>query len=72
MTDNLNGLEIIRDVFLIGCYTGLRVSDYNSITSDNIIERNGIKFLEVLPTKTKKSGKSIVIKKRMSKHIRKI
>lgn len=63
--ETLKGLDLIRDLFLIGCYTGLRVSDYNSITSDNLIERNGVKFLEVLPTKTKKSGKSIVIPLRL-------
>lgn len=54
-------LELIRDLFLIGCYTGLRVSDYNSISSDNIVTRNGIKFLEIAPQKTKKSGHIIVI-----------
>lgn len=58
---NNKGVEIIRDLFLIGCYTGLRVSDYTSINSDNITVRNGIKFLEIIPQKTKKSGHTIVI-----------
>lgn len=59
--NNSNSLEIIRDLFLIGCYTGLRVSDYNSISSDNIVTRNGVKFLEIIPKKTKKSGQTIMI-----------
>lgn len=58
---NKKSLELIKDLFLIGCYTGLRVSDYNSISSDNIVVRNGVKFLEIIPQKTKKSGHTIVI-----------
>ena len=29
-------LEIIRDLFLIGCYTGMRYSDYSNISKDQI------------------------------------
>ena len=31
-------LEIVRDLFLIGCYTGMRYSDYTNITKDQIDE----------------------------------
>lgn len=30
--------EIIRDVFLVGCYTGLRYSDYKKVKPENILE----------------------------------
>jgi hypothetical protein len=29
-------LELARDVFLMGCYTGQRVSDYNGLSKDSI------------------------------------
>lgn len=32
-------LERVRDLFLVGCYTGLRYSDYSILTSENI--KNG-------------------------------
>jgi integrase len=43
-------LEVVRDLFLIGCYTGLRYSDYSNIKTKNIdIENN---LLEIQPQKT--------------------
>lgn len=51
-------MERARDLFLIGANTGLRVSDFNRLTSKNIITRNGVQFLEVL---TRKNQKSIAI-----------
>jgi integrase len=47
-----------RDLFLIGANTGLRVGDFNRLTPNNIITRNGAKFIEVV---TKKNNKSIAI-----------
>lgn len=48
-----------RDLFLIGCYTGLRVSDYNQLTKKNIkTAKNGVQYLEVTPQKT---GKTVLI-----------
>jgi integrase len=44
--------EQARDLFLIGAFTGLRVSDYNSISNNNITEVNGVKMLKVKTTKT--------------------
>ncbi len=45
-------LDRVRDLFLIGCYTGLRYSDYQSITKDSITED---KYLEIKQQKTKDS-----------------
>lgn len=41
-----------RDIFLIGCYTGQRVSDYNNLSSDNIVRINGNKYLKIRQKKT--------------------
>lgn len=46
-------LELARDVFLIGCYTGQRVSDYNGLSSDSIIKINGIDYFRIKQKKTK-------------------
>lgn len=35
---NKPGLGIVRDIFLIGCYTALRWSDYSKINPDHIID----------------------------------
>lgn len=54
-------LETIRDLFIIGAFTGLRVSDYNYLTSSNFKEINGVKLLSVEPQKTKrKQNKKVV------------
>lgn len=37
-------LDKIRDLFIIGCYTGLRFSDFSELTKDNILEGNKIKI----------------------------
>lgn len=50
--------EIARDLFLIGAYTGLRVSDYNSLTEQNIKIEQGVKLLRV---KTEKTGRVVAI-----------
>lgn len=48
------GLDRVRDLFLIGCYTGLRFSDYTTISPDDI---KGDR-LRVLEQKTK--GKVVI------------
>lgn len=50
--------EIARDLFLIGAYTGLRVSDYNNLTEQKIKVENGVKILRV---KTEKTGRIVAI-----------
>ena len=46
-------LELARDKFLMGCYTGQRVSDYNGITSDNIVDIDGLECFRIKQSKTK-------------------
>lgn len=48
-------LDRVRDIFLIGCYTGLRFSDLSQLKSDNISEDGTI------TVKTQKTGKTVVI-----------
>lgn len=47
-------LDRARDIFLIGCYTGQRVSDYNGLTKEDIVTRDGIQFFKIKQRKTKK------------------
>lgn len=47
-------IDRARDLFLLGCYTGLRFSDYNSIKRENF---RG----EYLNIKTRKTGNTVVI-----------
>ncbi len=47
--------ERARDLFLIGCFTGLRVSDYNNLKSTSIKVMNGVKMFVVKPQKTKRT-----------------
>lgn len=45
-------LEVTRDVFLVGCYTAQRYSDYSRINKGNIKEVAGNKFIELIQQKT--------------------
>jgi integrase len=45
-------LERVRDLFMIGCYTGLRYSDLIRIRSENIVKENGSSYLSILTQKT--------------------
>ncbi len=51
-------LDRVRDLFLIGCFTGLRFSDYSQITKDHLSEEEGKMLLSV---KTVKTGIEVVI-----------
>ena len=53
LSDNIK-LDKVRDLFLVGCWTGLRFSDFSDIKKENI--KND--FIEI---KTKKTGESVVI-----------
>lgn len=44
--------EKARDIFLIGCYTGQRVSDYNNLSPDNIVSINDEEYLRIIQQKT--------------------
>jgi len=50
--------EKTRDLFLVGCYTGLRFSDYHQITPEHIKKNSKGTFLQV---KTHKTGELVVI-----------
>jgi integrase len=50
--------ETARDLFLIGAFTGLRVSDYNNIKPENLTQINGV---EMITIKTKKTNKEVAI-----------
>ncbi|MDA9019278.1 site-specific integrase [Flavobacteriales bacterium] len=41
-----------RDLFLIGCYTGLRVSDYTRLSREHIVNVDGVEFFEIASQKT--------------------
>lgn len=47
-------LERVRDLFIIGCETGLRISDLKRLTTDNIIEHEGVKYIRIEMQKTEK------------------
>jgi integrase len=51
-------LERIRDLFLIGCFTGLRFSDFTNIKPENIFDKSGFEYIEM---NTKKTGVDVVI-----------
>lgn len=56
---NLNAnkkLDAVRDLFLIGCYTGLRYSDYSNIKSENLDLQSNI-----LEIQTQKTGITVAI-----------
>lgn len=49
----------VRDIFLIGCYTGQRVSDYNRLSPENFsVTSNGTKVVRLTQEKT---GNSVVV-----------
>lgn len=51
-------LDIARDIFLIGCYTGQRFSDYSRINSQHIKEVKGGKIIDLIQ---KKTGEQVLI-----------
>ena len=48
-------LESIRDLFIIGCYTGLRFSDFSELKTENIIDGDKIKI------RTNKTDEVVII-----------
>jgi hypothetical protein len=51
LSDNKH-LQEVRDVFLAGCYTAQRYSDYSRINKSNIKEIDGTKYIELIQKKT--------------------
>lgn len=58
-TESNKMLEKYRDLFLVGCYTGLRWEDYKSIKKDDFSQTN--KGTPVLIVRTAKTGIRVVI-----------
>ena len=50
---NERTLDRARDLFLIGAYTGLRVSDFSVLNKTHFKEKNGFTFLEMENKKTR-------------------
>jgi hypothetical protein len=50
--------QLIRDVFLAGCYTAQRYSDYSRINKSNLKKMDGKKFIEL---KQQKTGEKVII-----------
>lgn len=48
-------LDNARDIFIIGCETGLRISDLKRLCEENIIEDEGDRFIRIEMRKTEKS-----------------
>jgi len=46
-------LEKVRDLFLVGCYTGLRFSDFTRLKAENLKTVDGKEVLNILTKKTK-------------------
>jgi len=46
-------LDQVRDLFVVGCFTGLRYSDYSNIRPDNIVTTDGELFIKMITQKTK-------------------
>lgn len=44
--------EKVRDLFLVGCFTGLRFSDWHKVKKENIIIEEGNELLEIFTQKT--------------------
>lgn len=51
-------LEQVRDLFVFGCYVGLRFSDYSTIEKNNIVSIDDDLFIKV---KTEKTGELVII-----------
>lgn len=45
-------LERVRDLFVFGCFTGLRFSDYSNIRPENVVEIEGDLFIKLVTQKT--------------------
>lgn len=53
-------VELARDVFLIGCYTGQRISDYNNLSENDIVELDGVQYFKIKQKKNKKYNREVL------------
>jgi len=52
--DKIHLLAQARDIFVVGCLTGQRYSDYRRMNANMITEMNGMSFIGVVQQKTRK------------------
>ena len=48
-----------RDVFLFGCYTGQRISDYNGLKNEDIVNIDGVQYFKIRQKKNKRYGRIV-------------
>jgi integrase len=53
-------VELARDVFLIGCYTGQRISDYNNLSKNDIVEIDGVQYFKIKQQKNRKFHREVL------------
>jgi integrase len=53
-------VELARDVFLIGCYTGQRISDYNNLSENDIVEIKGVQYFKIKQQKNKRYNREVL------------
>ena len=53
-------LEHARDIFLLGCYTGQRISDYNNLKETDIVTINGVNYFKFKQKKNRKYSKEVL------------
>jgi len=46
-------IEQVRDLFVFGCFVGLRFSDYSDVKPENIVKIDGDHFIKLITKKTK-------------------
>ncbi len=61
--EKFSRLDNVRDLFIVGCYTGLRFGDFSRLTNDNILERrdNDGRPYRVLRVFTNKTGATVEV-----------
>lgn len=52
-------LDRARDIFLIGCYTGQRVSDYNNFSKKDIVNIKGVDYIKFIQKKNYKKKRHV-------------
>lgn len=55
---NHKKLERVKDLFVFGCFVGLRFSDFTDVRPENIVEFEGDLYIKI---KTKKTGEEVVV-----------
>lgn len=51
-------LERVRDLFIFGCFSGLRYGDFSQVKPEHIVKRNGSTFIRM---KTRKTDEEVIV-----------